>query len=74
MAIMLKSRFVGLTAGLVNPRKLTWNGSRTKAPEIPPVEVSAEMAKAMRIGSHHQVSTPLMENSIIKDFFLPQGV
>ena len=35
VATTLYRRFVGVTAGLGVPRTLTWNGSRSTAPEIP---------------------------------------
>jgi hypothetical protein len=43
---MLYSRLVGVTDGLGLPRTLTWNGSRSTAPEMPAGVVTTEIAYA----------------------------
>jgi len=58
MATTLKTILVGLTAGLVNPRTLIWNGSMRKAPDTPAIEVKKEITNATSGGSHKGVSTP----------------
>jgi hypothetical protein len=47
MATILKRWLVALTAGLLKPRKLTWNGKIRKAPDTPPIEVKKEITKAI---------------------------
>src|SRR3990172_4292693 len=58
MATMLYTKFVELTAGLVKPRTLIWNGRRMKAPDTPAMEVKAETISATRGGMNIQVFTP----------------
>jgi hypothetical protein len=58
MATILKSWFVELTEGEVNPRKDTWKGKRRNAPETPPVEVNRDMPKATSGGTHGATSIP----------------
>jgi hypothetical protein len=55
---MLKSWFVELTEGELNPRKDTWKGKRRNAPETPPVEVNRDMPKATSGGTHGATSIP----------------
>jgi hypothetical protein len=55
---MLKTRFVELTAGLVNPSTLIWKGRRRKAPEMPPMEVKKERLKETTRGIKGETSTP----------------
>jgi hypothetical protein len=55
---------VGLTAGLVKPRKLTWKGSSKNAPETPPMDVKNETANATTGGSQSETSTPETEKTI----------
>ena len=65
MPTMLKTRFVGDTAGAVKPSTLTWNGRIRKAPDIPPMEVKNEMTNPTSGGIHMAVSTPDTEKVII---------
>src|SRR5919112_1042536 len=51
-------RLVGLTAGLVKPRTLTWKGNSRNAPETPAGAVRAETAKATSSGRRGLTSTP----------------
>jgi hypothetical protein len=51
---------VALTAGLVKPRTLTWNGKRRKAPETPPIEVKKEIIKATVGGRRGLISISAM--------------
>ena len=46
VATTLYSRLVGVTDGLGVPSTLTWNGSRSTAPEIPAGVASAAMPYA----------------------------
>ncbi|MGO9122622.1 MAG: hypothetical protein ACLQPD_34025 [Desulfomonilaceae bacterium] len=62
---MLKTKFVGDTAGEVKPSTLTWKGKIRTAPEIPPMEVKKEIAKPTSGGIHAAVSTPDTEKVII---------
>jgi hypothetical protein len=55
---MLKTRLVGVTAGLVKPRKLIWKGKMRKAPDMPPMEVKKEITSPTSGGTHKAVSTP----------------
>jgi len=64
MATILKTRLVGLTAGLVKLRMLTWKGSSRKAPETPPMEVKVDTTRAMRGGTSGLTSTPDTGKSI----------
>jgi hypothetical protein len=49
---------VELTEGLVKPSTLTWNGSRRKAPETPPIDVKKEMINATISGTPGKTSIP----------------
>src|SRR5574341_887547 len=55
---MLYTKFVELTAGLVKPRTLIWNGSRMNAPDTPAREVKADTTSATSGGRNTQVFTP----------------
>src|SRR5215204_6238913 len=57
-------RFVGLTAGLVKPNTLTWNGSSRNAPDTPAGAVSADTKKATSRGISGLTSTPGPEKYI----------
>ena len=61
---MLYTKFVELTAGLVNPRTLIWKGRSMNAPETPAMDVNEEMTKATRGGRKSHVSTPEMGNIV----------
>ena len=58
MATMLNSWLVALTAGLVKPSTLIWNGSSRNAPETPPMEVKNEITNATSGGTSGETSTP----------------
>jgi hypothetical protein len=58
MPTTLKTRFVGVTAGLVKPSTLTWKGRIRKAPDIPPMEVKKEITIPTRGGIQIDISTP----------------
>jgi hypothetical protein len=64
MATMLYTKFVGLTAGLVKLRMLTWKGRSKKAPDTPPMEVKVDTTKATRAGMSGLTSTPETGKSI----------
>src|SRR5215218_9652331 len=51
-------RFVGLTAGLVKPNTLTWNGSSRNAPDTPAGAVRADTKKATSRGNSGLSSVP----------------
>src|SRR5215217_5569130 len=51
-------RLVGLTAGLVKPNTLTWNGSSRNAPDTPAGAVSADTKKATSRGNSGLSSVP----------------
>src|SRR5574341_292194 len=55
---MLYTKLVELTAGLVKPRTLIWNGSRMNAPDTPASEVKADTTSATSGGRNIQVFTP----------------
>jgi hypothetical protein len=55
MAMMLYTKLVELTAGLVKPSALIWNGSRMKAPETPAMEVKEETTNATSGGRNTYV-------------------
>jgi hypothetical protein len=55
---MLKIMLVGLTAGPVKFRTLTWKGRRRKAPETPAIDVKKEITRATRGGNQNGASTP----------------
>src|SRR5215204_3803540 len=57
-------RFVGLTAGLVKPNTLTWNGSSRNAPDTPAGAVSADTKKDTSRGISGLTSTPGPEKYI----------
>ena len=52
------AKFVELTAGLVNPSTLMWNGRRMNAPDTPAMEVREETTNATYGGRKTQVFTP----------------
>ena len=64
MPTMLKTRFVGVTAGEVKPSTLTWKGRIRKAPERPPMDVKKEMISPTKGGTQKAVSTPDTGNVI----------
>src|SRR3990172_8547406 len=55
IATMLYTKFVELTAGLVKPSTLIWNGSRMNAPDTPAREVKAETTSATSGGRNTHV-------------------
>ena len=65
----LNSRLVGVTAGLVKPSTLTWNGSNKKAPDTPAIAVKVEITKATSGGSQHGVLTSRV-GVLSNDFFV----
>src|ERR687889_1942236 len=57
-------RFVGLTAGLVKPKTLTWKGSSRNAPDTPAGVVRAETKKATSRGTSGLTSMPGPEKNM----------
>jgi hypothetical protein len=64
---------VALTAGVLNPRKLTWKGKIRKAPETPPIEVKKEITKATRGGIQGFISISAIGKYIPKSLKSPLG-
>lgn len=60
---ILYTKFVELTAGLVNQSTLIWNGRRMNAPDTPAIEVRDKTTNATNGGRKTQVFTPDMGNS-----------
>jgi hypothetical protein len=63
---MLYTKFVELTAGVVKPRTLIWNGRRRNAPETPPIEVKVDTTRATSGGTRNDVFTPETGKNTVK--------
>ena len=69
--MMLYTKLVDETEGVMKWRTLTWYGNRKKAPETPPMDEKKETAKATSGGRNIQVCTPDTGNSTYKKSIPP---
>ena len=58
IATILYTKLVALTAGLVKPKALIWNGNRMKAPDKPARDENTDTTNATTGGINTHVVTP----------------